>query len=115
MELSSALEIFSSLAQETRLRVYRYLLEYGDVGVPAGEIALDLKLAPNTLSFHLAHLAQAGLVRSVRQGRQLFYAAKQEQIEAVIGFLQSACCRRAGACAPRARRRTPSNERRMRS
>ena len=62
MEMYEASEAFSSLSQETRLRVFKLLIEYGRDGVIPGKIASELKIPDNTLSFHLSHMNKAGLV-----------------------------------------------------
>ena len=77
MELFNALEIFASLAQETRLKVFRLLIEYGKDGLAPGAIAAELGIPDNTLSFHLSHMAKAGLVTSKKNGRSLTYLPTQ--------------------------------------
>lgn len=89
-----ALESFASLSQETRLRVFRLLVEYGREGAPAGAIATELGIPDNTLSFHLSHLSRAGLVTSKKEGRSITYFANHEAIEGLIGFLRENCCER---------------------
>lgn len=92
MEMYEACEAFSSLAQETRLRVFRLLLEYGRDGVAAGKIAEELSMPANTLSFHLAHMAKAGLVTSSKSGRMITYYASTDLISKLISFLKDNCC-----------------------
>lgn len=94
MELFEACEAFSSLSQETRLKVFKLLIEYGREGAPAGKIAEDIDIPNNTLSFHLAHMNKAGLVRSEKEGRFITYFANTETINTLIGFLQENCCAR---------------------
>ena len=69
METTQAIDALAALAQASRLAVYRLLVEQGPEGLPAGAIGEKLELPPATLSFHLAHLARAGLVRSRQEGR----------------------------------------------
>lgn len=88
----NALEAFSSLSQETRLRVFKLLVEYGCDGLIPGAIAKELKIPDNTLSFHLSHLSKAGLVTSKKNGRSLSYFANQNVVEGLIEFLQENCC-----------------------
>lgn len=107
MELFEATEIFSSLAQETRLRVFKLLIEYGRDGLVPGKIAGDLKIPDNTLSFHLSHMSKAGLVTSRKEGRSITYFANTDLIESLIGFMQQNCCAREKAKS----RREPCNER----
>jgi len=92
MELYEATEAFSSLSQETRLRVFRLLIEYGHDGVIPGEIAAQLKVPDNTLSFHLSHMSKAGLVTSKKNGRSVTYYANTELIEDLIDYLRTNCC-----------------------
>lgn len=94
MEVYDALESFASLSQETRLRVFKLLLEYGGEGTMAGKIAEELKIPDNTLSFHLSHMSKAGLVTSKKEGRSITYFANCDMIEDLIKFLQENCCAR---------------------
>ncbi len=94
MEMFEATEAFSSLSQETRLRVFRLLIEYGRDGVAAGTIARKLKIPDNTLSFHLSHMSRAGLVTSSKSGRSITYFANTALIEELIEFMQANCCAR---------------------
>lgn len=89
-----ATEAFSSLAQETRLRVLKLLIEYGRDGTLAGNLANELKIPPNTLSFHLSHMSKAGLVTSRKNGRSVTYCANCDLIEDLICYLQANCCAR---------------------
>jgi DNA-binding transcriptional ArsR family regulator len=99
VETTKAVQALGALAQETRLAVFRLLVEAGPQGMAAGEIAADLDLPPATLSFHLAQLANAGLVRGRQEGRFIYYAPDFAAMNGLIGFLTRNCCAR-GACAP---------------
>jgi ArsR family transcriptional regulator len=80
-------------AQETRLSIYRLLVEAGPDGVAAGRAAEKLKVPGATLSFHLKELARAGLVSS-RQERQFVYcAADFEDMAELMTFLTQNCCK----------------------
>lgn len=81
-----------ALAQETRLAIYRLLVEVGPEGLTAGSIGEKLDLAPATLSFHLAGLARAGLARSRQEGRFVIYTASFQHMNALVGFLTKNCC-----------------------
>lgn len=94
MEMYEATESFSSLSQETRLRVFKLLIEYGRDGLIPGKIAERLKIPDNTLSFHLSHMSKAGLVTSKKNGRSVTYFANTDLIEELIGYLQENCCER---------------------
>lgn len=103
--MSQAVDALAALAQRSRLAIYRRLVEAGPGGMPAGEIGEALELPPATLSFHLAQLARAGLVRGRQEGRYVIYSADFEGMNALVGFLTENCCSGA-ACAPR--RRAPA-------
>ncbi len=94
MEEAVALVALSALAQETRLRVFRLLVTAGPHGMPAGQIAEELSVAPNTLSFHLNLLRNAGLIVVRREGRSLIYSAEYERIGGVLAYLSENCCSR---------------------
>jgi DNA-binding transcriptional ArsR family regulator len=98
METKQAVQALAALAQETRLTVFRLLVEAGPAGVAAGEIATELELPPATLSFHLAQLTNAGLVRGRQDGRFIYYAPDFAAMNGLVGFLTENCCAR-GSCA----------------
>ena len=97
--MTQVIEALSALAQGTRLQVYRLLVEAGPEGLSAGRIGEQLDLAPATLSFHLAHLARAGLAQSRQDGRFVIYSADFENMNALVGYLSENCCGGA-SCAP---------------
>ena len=92
MDNSTAIETLSALAQETRLQVYRLLIEFGDSGAPAGLLSEELDIPHNTLSFHLSHLDRAGLVCSQKQGRSVIYRANPTAVIHLIDYLNANCC-----------------------
>jgi DNA-binding transcriptional ArsR family regulator len=92
MESSQAVEALAALAHDTRLKVFRLLVEAGPEGLPAGAIGEKLELPPATLSFHLAHLARAGLARSRQDGRFVIYSADFGSMTGLVGFLTDNCC-----------------------
>ncbi len=92
MKLEHAINAFTALSQETRLKVFKILIEYGSSGTAAGTISDRLGIPHNTLSFHLSHLTQAGLITSRKQGRSMIYAANVASIEGLIGYLRENCC-----------------------
>ena len=97
--MTQAIDALAALAQETRLQVYRLLVEAGPEGLPAGRIGEELDLAPATLSFHLAHLARAGLAQGRQDGRFVIYSANFDNMNALVGYLTENCCG-GRACAP---------------
>ncbi|WP_342240343.1 ArsR/SmtB family transcription factor [Inquilinus sp. OTU3971] len=92
MEIKPAVDAFSALGHETRLAAFRLLVEVGPSGLPAGEIAERLGVVASTLSFHLAQLERAQLLRSWRVQRQIFYGLDIEGTRQLIGFLVADCC-----------------------
>ncbi len=92
MESTTAIDALSALAQETRLTIFRRLVELGPDGAPAGRIADDFGLPGATLSFHLNQLKQAGLVNCRRDGRSLIYSANFAVMNGLIGYLMENCC-----------------------
>jgi DNA-binding transcriptional ArsR family regulator len=105
METEQAIDALAALAQRSRLAIFRLLVEAGPAGLAAGTIGEKLELPPATLSFHLAHLARAGLVYSRQEGRFVIYSASFESVNSLVGYLTENCCGGA-ACAPR--RRAPA-------
>lgn len=93
MEIKSAVAALAALAQETRLSIFRLLIEAGPEGVPAGRIGEALDVPGATLSFHLKELAHAGLVSSRQAGRFVYYSADFERMAALMTFLTQNCCR----------------------
>ncbi len=98
--MAAIVDALAALAQETRLKAYRLLVEAGSEGLPAGRIGEELELPPATLSFHLAHLARTGLVKSRQEGRFVIYRADFENMNQVVGYLTENCCG-GRSCAPR--------------
>jgi DNA-binding transcriptional ArsR family regulator len=112
MESSIAVTALAALAQDTRLAAFRALVEAGPAGLAAGELAERLGVAAPTLSFHLATLAQAGLVTATRDGRSIFYAADFQAMQNLVGFLTENCCAGGrGARRPRTRCAPPQRRR----
>src|SRR5512145_3558796 len=117
MKTTDAVAALAALAQETRLAVYRLLVEQGAVGLAAGEIAERIGIAPAALSFHLKELSHARLVKSRQDGRYVFYSADFAAMNRLLAFLTDNCCAADGggcgpaACAaPSSSRRSPSRK-----
>lgn len=90
--MKTAIEALGALAHDTRLRIFRILVQCCPDGRPAGEIAAALDIPNATLSFHLNHLNQAGLVTCTRHGRTLLYALHSEAIRDLLAYLMEDCC-----------------------
>ena len=104
MESKTAIRALGALAHESRLAIYRLLVQAGPEGLAVGAIGEKLKLAPATLSFHLAGLRHAGLVMERREGRTLYQSADYGAMNSFLGYLSENCCQGAdcgvAACAP---------------
>jgi ArsR family transcriptional regulator len=87
-----AVRSFAALAQDTRLALYRRLVEAGPAGLSAGALAEALDVPAPTLSFHLAQLRGAGLITQRRDSRSLIYAVDVALMNTLIGFLSDRCC-----------------------
>lgn len=120
METTKAVSALSALAQETRLAIFRLLVQAGPEGLSAGAIAERLAASPATLSFHLKELAKAGLVSSRPSARFIFYSANYEGMAELMAYLTRHCCRGmpveclstveialAGCCTPASERKSP--------
>src|SRR5580700_10354102 len=98
---TEAVDALAALAHESRLAIYRLLVERGPDGLAAGAIAEHLGIAPSSLTFHLQHLLRAGLIDQRRVSRQLIYAADFARVNALVGFLTENCCGQGqSACLP---------------
>jgi ArsR family transcriptional regulator len=98
MDSTKTVVALAALAQETRLAVFRLLVEQGPAGLTPGRIAEKLDLPPATLSFHLKELAHAGLVRARQESRFIHYSADFEAMNGLVGYLTENCCRASGGC-----------------
>src|SRR5690606_12114946 len=110
MKTPDVITALAALAHGHRLTIFRLLVEKGPAGLPAGEIAERMGLVPSSLTFHLQHLARAGLLTQRRVGRQLFYATDFGVMNELVGYLTENCCGGAG-CSPVAAHRDGSSRR----
>ena len=99
MDAPTAVAALGALAQDTRLRAFRLLVERGPDGLPAGQLAAALGVPPSSLTFHLQQLLHAGLVTQRRASRNLIYAPDIAAMNGLVGFLTENCCGRGAACA----------------
>jgi len=100
MKIKAAVQSLVALAQETRLAVFRLLVEAGPEGMNAGAIAEAVGIPAATLSFHISQLARAGLAVSRQEGRFIFYSANFVAMDDLIAYLTDNCCQ-GGQCLPR--------------
>jgi len=92
MDINTAVSLFDALSQETRLKAFRLLVQAGQQGLPAGALSEKLGTPHNTMSFHLNHLSNSGIINSRREGRSIIYFANYEVIHGLISFMVRDCC-----------------------
>ena len=113
MDARFAVASLAALAQESRLLIYRLLVEAGPTGLSVGEIGASVRIAPATLSFHLKELAHARLVGARQEGRFIYYSANYDTMDRLLGYLTENCCARDGmacetqCCSPAAPKAKP--------
>lgn len=105
MKTPEAVRALAALAQDTRLAIYRLLVQAGANGMSVGSIGEKLRLPGATLSFHLKELANASLIEPRHEGRFIYYSANYGQMNGLLGFLTENCCQGQGrlcdvACEP---------------
>ncbi len=103
MKTAEALKALAALAQDTRLAIYRLLVQQGPAGLAAGTIAERLDVPAATLSFHLKELTHAGMIGPRQDGRFVYYSANYDRMNGLLGYLSENCCQgdSAAGCAPR--------------
>jgi ArsR family transcriptional regulator len=92
MKTIEAIKALAALAQETRIGIYRLLVQQGPEGLPASVIAEKLDLPNATFSFHVKELSQAGLVAARQSGRFIYYSANYPAMNDLVGYLTENCC-----------------------
>jgi DNA-binding transcriptional ArsR family regulator len=92
METKNVVRALAAIAHESRLEAYRYLVQAGPDGLPAGRLAELVGTPPSSLSFHLKELVNAGLVSSRQEGRFVFYSAEYEAMNSLLAYLTENCC-----------------------
>jgi len=92
LQSNHVIRALGALAQEHRLAAYRLLVQAGAQGIPAGVLAEKLGVPASSMSFHLAQLANAGLVTQRRESRSIIYSADYAAMNALMGFLTENCC-----------------------
>lgn len=99
MEILTATRALASLAHETRLGIFRLLVQAGEAGLSVGQINQTVQIPPATLSFHLKELAHAGLIASRQESRFIYYRADYDAMNALLAYLTENCCQ-GEACSP---------------
>jgi ArsR family transcriptional regulator len=103
MKKATVIGALGALAQETRLDIFRLLVQKGPEGLPAGEIGTRLGQPSPTMSFHLNQLRFAGLITSRRESRSIIYSANFKAMNDLLGYLTENCCDgRPALCSPAA-------------
>jgi ArsR family transcriptional regulator, arsenate/arsenite/antimonite-responsive transcriptional repressor len=115
MDSKTVIASLGALAQESRLAIYRLLVEAGPTGLSVGEIGSSLRVSPATLSFHLKELSHAGLIAARQDGRFIYYSANYQRMNSLLGYLTENCCARDGVecapgCGPKVRRRRETSK-----
>ncbi len=101
MKIKQAVKALAALAQESRLNVFRLLVEAGEDGLSAGEISERLDIPPATMSFHLKELTATGLIAPTREGRSMIYSLQPDVMNELLQFLMQDCCQgRPELCQP---------------
>ena len=92
METKSVVNALGALAQDSRLTIFRKLVQVGPCGMSAGKISESTGIPPSSLSFHLKELTYADLVTSRHESRFIIYSANFSTMNALLGFLTENCC-----------------------
>lgn len=120
MEKHEAIAALVALGHETRLDIFRLLMQAGPKGLAAGQIGERLALPPATLSFHLSQLKHADLITFRRESRSLIYSAAYPVMSALLAYMTENCCQGATApceaatpsiCQPKGSHETPARAR----
>ena len=92
MENKTAVTTLSALAQESRLTIFRTLVQAGPDGMAAGKISEATGIPPSSLSFHLKEMSYAGIVNSRQESRYIYYSANFKVMNELLAFLTENCC-----------------------
>jgi len=111
MKTLNAAELLAALGHDSRLAIFRLLVQAGPEGMNASAIAEQIGMVPATLSFHLAHLSRAGLIRGRKESRFIHYSTDYKTMDDLIAFLTNNCCQ-GKACLPKTAKADTSTKRR---
>lgn len=114
MEIHNAADVLAALGHESRLSIFRLLVQAGSTGIHASAIGERLGLPAATLSFHLAHLGRVGLIQGRHEGRFIFYSANYPAMDELIAYLTDNCCG-GDSCLPKAAEVATMAQRRRRA
>ena len=92
LDYDTAASLLSQLGNITRLKIVRELVRAGDAGKPVGEIRNVLDIPNSTLSHHLSHLRNVGLIRQEREKTVLRCFINYDHIDGIVSFLTEECC-----------------------
>lgn len=81
-----------ALAQDSRLAIYRALVQTGPEGLTAGKISAVAAISPSSVSFHMKELLHANMVSSRTEGRFVIYTANFDSMNELLTFLTENCC-----------------------
>ena len=113
MKTTNAAELLAALGNDSRLAIFRLLVQAGPQGTNASAIGEQLGMPPPTLSFHLAHLSRVGLIRGRKESRFIHYSTDYVTMDELIAFLTNNCCQ-GNACLPKAAASATTDKRRSR-
>jgi DNA-binding transcriptional ArsR family regulator len=92
MEIKTVVTALAAIAQESRLTIFRLLVQAGPEGMPAGQIAAATGIAPSSLSFHLKEMSHAHMLTSRQEGRYVIYSANFDSMNRLLAYLTENCC-----------------------
>ncbi len=93
MDKLKVVDALGALSQESRMDIFRLLVEKGPEGYSVGTIGDRLKLPHATLSFHLDKLRQSGLIVREKKGRSTVYRANYDVLVGTMQYLTQNCCK----------------------
>ncbi len=114
METLNASELLAALGHESRLSIYRLLVEAGPEGVNAGAIAEQLGIPAATTSFHLSNLSRVGLIKARQESRFIYYATDYSVMDELLAFLTDKCCQ-GQSCLPKTEQVDTTEKRRKKA